>query len=166
MCVCARARVCVSLCLCECVCAFVCFYVCMCVYVCVHVQLVEKSLITLATSTRVQSYLCTTGAEWFRRLALKLFTNPMRGSCQLLTEGCWFTPRKNVFLQLWKLTAIYNQTWLKNGIKHQITSPHLTSPHLTFIIREMFEEVCEIKDTDIFHLNLTVTVCIPSSLFL
>ena len=53
-------------------------------------------------------------AEWFRRLVLKLFaphrwgSNPMWGSCQLLPEGCWFTPRNNVFLQLWKLTAIYN----------------------------------------------------------
>ena len=67
--------------------------------------------------------------EWLRRLALKLLaplcwgSNPMRGSFQLLTVGCWFTPRKNVFLQLWKLTAIYYQTWLKNGIKHQSTSP-------------------------------------------
>ena len=50
-------------------------------------------------------------------------SNPMRGSCQLLTEGCLFNPRNNVFLQLWKLTAIYNQTWLKNGVKHQFTSP-------------------------------------------
>ena len=55
-------------------------------------------------------------AEWLRRLALKLLapllcgsgSNPMRGSCQLLAEGCWFTPRNNLFLQLWKLTAIYN----------------------------------------------------------
>ena len=60
-------------------------------------------------------------------LALKLLaplrcgSNPMRSSCPLLTEGCWFTPRNNVFLKLWKLTAIYNQTWLKNGIKHQFT---------------------------------------------
>ena len=29
-------------------------------------------------------------------------------------------------LQLWKLTAIYNQTWLKNGVIH-LTSPHLKS---------------------------------------
>ena len=46
----------------------------------------------------------------------------------MLTEGCWFTPRNNLFLQLWKPTAIYNQIKLKNGVKHQITSPHLTSP--------------------------------------
>ena len=70
-------------------------------------------------------------AEWLMRLALKLVTplrwgsNPMRGSCQLLTEGCWSTPRNSLFLQLWKLTAIYNQTWLKNGVKHLFTSPHL-----------------------------------------
>ena len=63
-------------------------------------------------------------AEWLRCRALKLLaplrwgSTPMRGSCQLLTEGCWFTPTNNVFLQLWKLTAIYNQTWLKNGVKH------------------------------------------------
>ena len=43
-----------------------------------------------------------------------------RGSCELLTEYCWFTPRNNLFFQLWKLTAIYNQIMLKN------------SPHLTF----------------------------------
>ena len=51
--------------------------------------------------------------EWLKRLALKLLaplrwgSNPMRGSCQLLTEGSWFTPRNNLFLQQWKLTAIY-----------------------------------------------------------
>ena len=67
-------------------------------------------------------------AEWLRRLASKLSaplrwgSNPMRGSGQLLTEGCWFT--QNVFLQLWKLAAIYNQKRLKNGVKHQFTSPH------------------------------------------
>ena len=71
-------------------------------------------------------------AEWLRCLTLKLLaplrwgSNPMRGSCQLLTESCWFTPMNNVFLQLWKLTAIYNQTWLNNVVKDQFTSPHLT----------------------------------------
>ena len=54
---------------------------------------------------------------------LRWGSNPMGGSCQLLTEGYWFTPRNYVFLQLWKLTAIYNQTCLKNGVKHQFTSP-------------------------------------------
>ena len=49
-----------------------------------------------------------------------LGSNPMRVSCQLLMEGCWFTPRNILFLQLRKLIAMYNQTWLKNGIKHQI----------------------------------------------
>ena len=55
--------------------------------------------------------------EWLRRLTLKLLaplrwgSNPMRGGCQLLTEGCWFTPMNNLFLQLWK--------------------PHLTSPWRT-----------------------------------
>ena len=64
------------------------------------------------------------GPLW--RLALKLpaplrwGSNPIRGSCQLLTEGCWFTPRNNFFLQLWKLTAIHNTLWLKNGVKHQV----------------------------------------------
>jgi len=72
-------------------------------------------------------------AEWLRRLALKLVaplrwgSNPMRGSCQMLTEGCWFTPRNNLFLHLWKLTAIYNQTRLKNGVKLQFTSPLILS---------------------------------------
>ena len=73
-------------------------------------------------------------AEWLRCLALKLLaplcwdSNPMRGSYQLLTDGCWFTPRNNVFLQLWKLTAIHNQTWLKIGVKHQFTSLHPRVP--------------------------------------
>ena len=35
--------------------------------------------------------------------------------------GYWFTPRNNLFLQLWKLTAIFNQIWLKNVVKHQFT---------------------------------------------
>ena len=48
-------------------------------------------------------------------------SNPMRGSCQFLTEGCWLTPRNNVFLQLWKLTAIYNPNMVENGVKHQFT---------------------------------------------
>ena len=69
-------------------------------------------------------------AEWLRRFALKLLaplrwgSNPMRGSCQLLTESCWLTHKNNVFLQLWKLPAIYNQIRLKNGVKHPFTSPH------------------------------------------
>ena len=61
-----------------------------------------------------------------RGALLRWGSNPMRGSCQLLTEGFWFTPRNNLFLQLWKLTAIYNQILLKNGVKHQFTSFHLT----------------------------------------
>ena len=89
-------------------------------------------------------YTGTSVAEWLRRLALKLLaplccgsgSNPKRRSCQLLTEGCWFNPRSNVFLQLWKLTAIYNQIRLKNWVKHQFTSPHLTSPiHALYVIR-------------------------------
>ena len=54
--------------------------------------------------------------EWLWRLPLKLLaplrwgSNPMRGSCQLLREDCWFTIRNNLFLHMWKLTAIYNQT--------------------------------------------------------
>ena len=47
-----------------------------------------------------------------------------RGSCQLLMEGCWFTARNNVFLQLWKLNSIYNQKRLKKWSKTQI---HLIS---------------------------------------
>ena len=60
-------------------------------------------------------HVMTSVAEWFGRLALKLLaplrwgSNPMRGSCQLLTEGCWFTSGNNQFLQLWKLTAICNR---------------------------------------------------------
>ena len=54
---------------------------------------------------------------------LRWGSNPMRGSFS--TEGCWFTPRNKLVLQLWNLTAIYNQTWLKNGVKHQFASPHL-----------------------------------------
>ena len=72
-------------------------------------------------------------AEWLRRLAVKLLaplrwgSNPKRGSCQLLTEGCWCIPRNNLFLKLWKLTATYNQIWLKNGVKHQFTSTFILS---------------------------------------
>ena len=39
-------------------------------------------------------------AEWLRRLALKLLaplcwgSNPLKGSGQLLTEDCWFTPKE------------------------------------------------------------------------
>ena len=66
------------------------------------------------------------------RIALKLFaplrccsgSNHMRGSCQLATAGCWFTPKDNLVLQQWKLTAVYNQIWLKNGSKHRFTTPH------------------------------------------
>ena len=46
----------------------------------------------------------------------------MKGSCQLLTEGCWFTHRNNLFRQLLNLTALYNQIMLKNGVKHQFTN--------------------------------------------
>ena len=61
-----------------------------------------------------------------RRLALKLLaplrsgsgSNHMGDSCQLLTEGCWFTPRNHLF-QLLKLTTIYNQIRLINGVTHQ-----------------------------------------------
>jgi len=68
--------------------------------------------------------------EWLRCLALKLLpplrwgSNPMRGSCQLLTQGFWFTPMNHLFLQLWKLTAIYNQIRLKNSIKHSSSSSY------------------------------------------
>ena len=71
----------------------------------------------------VPYFLGASVAELLMRLALTPLaplcwgSNPMRGSCQLL--------RNNVFLQLWKLTAIYNQTWLKNGVKRQFTSPHI-----------------------------------------
>ena len=63
------------------------------------------------------------GVSLYKILAsLRLGSNPMRGSCQLLTEGCWFTPRNCLFLQLWQLTAISNQLRLKNGVKHQFNS--------------------------------------------
>ena len=49
-------------------------------------------------------------ANWLRHLALQLLAplrcgsslNPMRGSCQLITESCCFTLRNNLFLQLWR----------------------------------------------------------------
>ena len=126
MCVC----VCVCVCVCACVCVCVFVYVCVCVCVCVlHVspsQLVSLSLslsqyLFLASSLSLSF---TLYVELLRRLALKLLaplrwgSNPMRGSCQLLhvTEGCWFTPRNKMFLQLWQLTAIYNQIRLKSGV--------------------------------------------------
>ena len=70
---------------------------------------------------RVLGHEVASVAEWRKCLPLKLLaplhcgsgSNPMRGSCQLLTEGCWFTLRNNQCLQLWKLTAIYNQKSLK-----------------------------------------------------
>ena len=66
-------------------------------------------------------------AEWLMRLALKPLaplhwgSNPMRGSFQLLMEGCWFTPRNNLFLQLWKLTTIYNQHMVEKSSHHLFT---------------------------------------------
>ena len=43
----------------------------------------------------------TSVIKWLRRLApLRWGSNPMRGSCQLLTKGCWFTLRNKVFLHL------------------------------------------------------------------
>ena len=102
-------------------------------------------------------------AEWLRRLALKLLapllwgSNPMSGSCQLLTEGCWFTPRNNLFLQLWKLTAIYNQTWLRNGVKHQFTSPHpcIVLYSVRFIPIVVRDTLCDLKKNP----NLSVKSC-------
>ena len=76
-------------------------------------------------------------AERLRRFALRLLaslrrgsgSNPMRGTCicQLLTEGCCFTPGNNVFLQLWKLTAtcVYTLIGMK---KNDVTHKH----HLTY----------------------------------
>ena len=54
------------------------------------------------------------GGLWPSGLALKLLvplccglgSNPMTGSCKLLTAGCWFVPCNNQVLQLWKLTVI------------------------------------------------------------
>ena len=44
------------------------------------------------------------------RLRCGLGSTPMRGGCKFLTDGCWFTPKKdNKFIQLWKLTAVYNR---------------------------------------------------------
>ena len=59
-----------------------------------------------------------------------------RGSCQLLTEGCLFTPRNNTFLQLWKLTTIYNQIMFKKWHKTPI---QLTSAAL---IMNGYSSVC------------------------
>ena len=71
-------------------------------------------------------------------------SNPKRGtcSCQLLTEGCWFNLRNNVFLQLWKLTAKNNQIHLrlKNGVN--INSPHITSPHQVNVKRFILKHQC------------------------
>ena len=80
--------------------------------------------------------------EWLRRL--RWSSDHMRGSCQLQTEGCWFNHRNNLFLQLWKLTAIYNQTLLKNGVKHQFTSPihHLSDLLYCLDINECGTGVC------------------------
>ena len=94
------------------------------------------------------SYNVPINNESTRRLALKLLTplrwgsNPMRGNCQLLTEGCWFTPRNNVFLQLWKLTTIHNQRWLKNGVKHQFTSPQWSVCHNTLLVITCYVYAC------------------------
>ena len=83
--------------------------------------------------TRAYPFRGTSLAEWFRRLVLKLLaplrcysgSNPMRGSCQLLTEDCWFTHRNRLFLQLWKLTAIYNQI-NTNSINSNLNIPLTT----------------------------------------
>ena len=91
-----------------------CMDMCMCI---------QRSLLTL-------KHLGVYMAEWLRRIALELLarlrcgsgSNPMRVNCQLLTEDCWFTPRNRLSLQLWKLTSIYNQIRLKNGVKHPFTS--------------------------------------------
>ena len=40
-----------------------------------------------------------------------------------------------MFLQLWKLTAIYNQIMLKTGVKHQITSPHQSEHRSGFSVQ-------------------------------
>ena len=45
----------------------------------------------------------------------------------MLTEGCWFTPRNNQFLQLWKLTVKNDLIRLTDDVKHQLTSHQLTS---------------------------------------
>ena len=67
--------------------------------------------------------------RWCRKkllAPLRWGSDPMKDSCQLLTEGCWFIPSNNLFLQLWKLTAIYmyNQIRLEQWRKTPI---HLTS---------------------------------------
>ena len=93
-------------------------------------------------------------ADLLRRLALKLLaplrwgSTPMRCSCQFLTECCWFTPSYNVFLQLWKLTAIYNQIWLKNGVKDRFTSPssHLLVVSVTEVYVYMYMSNLMIND--------------------
>ena len=80
-------------------------------------------------------------ADWLWWLALKLLAplhcgsglNPMSGSCQLLTEGCWFTSMNNMILQMWKLTTIYNQKRLKNGVKHEFTSPQYAQMYINHV---------------------------------
>ena len=88
----------------------------------------------------------TSMTKWIRRLALKLLallrcgsgSIPMRRSCQLFTEVCWFTLKNNQFLQLWKPTAIYKKgckcpkkkNWLQRTLPHR-TPPNLTTPHYT-----------------------------------
>ena len=56
----------------------------------------------------------------------------MRPTLKLLAPlrcgpGSWFTSRNNLFLQLWKLTAMYNSNRIRlnNGVKHNFTSSHI-----------------------------------------
>ena len=105
-------------------------------------------------------------AQWLRRLAFILFvpllcgsgSNPMRVSCQLLMEGCWFTTRNNLFLQHWKLTIIFNQMRLKNGVKHYITSHHLSSPHRLFFFLWHIVTVYLLSLSSLFVHPLSITL--------
>jgi len=47
-------------------------------------------------------------------------SNTMRGSCQLLTEGCWFTSGTLCCPPY----ALYGLLRLRNGVKHKFTSLH------------------------------------------
>ena len=69
-------------------------------------------------STFISQASLTLNETWWPRT-----DDVMKGSEWMCSE---YFPRNNKFLQQWKLTAIYNQKRLKNGAKHQLTSPQFT----------------------------------------
>ena len=83
---------------------------CNAIYISQHDYYISTDLVGLFNLHKGSQWLSGLMCLALKQLApLRWGSNPMRDSCQLLTEDCWFTPRNNVFLQLWKLTAIYNQ---------------------------------------------------------